>query len=225
MPRYYTLLLSALALVASGCACFTGQAASRALPMQAVHASEHVQRSASGHAPRHAGSALVAASPVLVSLADMNAGALASPDAAVPSQGAPLDGYRDPQRALCLACLVAGGGHFYTGETKKGATLLGIAAVGLIGGAALSDGGSDDPLDCEYNPETFECEPKSNRTPLLVGAGIAAASWIYGIIDSRRSAERVNTRNGQVAPAVEMRPILGLRRGKPDGGVSFRVIW
>lgn len=136
--------------------------------------------------------------------------------------------YREPQKAFCLACLIAGGGHFYTGETKKGAALLGIAAAGLIGGAVLSSGESDDPFDCEYDPETFECEPESNRTPLLIGAGVAAASWVYGIIDARPSAARVNARNGHQigGAAVEMQPVLGLSRGgEPGAGVHFRVRW
>jgi len=136
--------------------------------------------------------------------------------------------YREPQKAFCLACLIAGGGHFYTGETKKGAALLGIAAAGLIGGAVLSSGESDDPFDCEYNPETFECEPESNRTPLLIGAGVAAASWIYGIVDSRPSAARVNARNGHQigGAAVEMQPVLGLTRGgEPGAGLHVRVRW
>src|SRR5262245_54755346 len=80
--------------------------------------------------------------------------------------------YRKPETAFCLACLIAGGGHFYTGETRKGAALLGIAAGSLIAGAALS--GGDDYDGCNYNPETFECESSGGHTPLLIGAGIAA---------------------------------------------------
>lgn len=144
-----------------------------------------------------------------------------------PESEAQQAAYREPQKAFCLACLIAGGGHFYTGETKKGAALLGIAAAGLIGGAVLSSGESDDPFDCEYDFETHECEPESNRTPLLIGAGIAAASWVYGIVDSRPSAARMNARNGyQVRPAVEMQPMLGLGRGgEPGAGLHFRVRW
>jgi hypothetical protein len=135
--------------------------------------------------------------------------------------------YRNPEKAFCLACLVAGGGHFYTGETVKGAVLLGAAAAGLIGGAILSSDGGDEFGDCEYNPETFECEPKGGKTPLLIGAGIAAASWIYGIVDSRPSAERINTRNGLRvgAAAIETRPWVSVREGGLGGGLNVRVSW
>jgi hypothetical protein len=91
----------------------------------------------------------------------------ASPGARSAARAQSEAGYRNPQTAFCLACLIAGGGHFYTGETVKGAALLGVAAAGLIGGAALSSSGDYD--DCEYDPETFECEP---------GAGIRfRVSW------------------------------------------------
>jgi hypothetical protein len=108
----------------------------------------------------------------------------------------------------------------------KGAALMGVAAGSLITGAVLSSSG-DDYGDCEYNPETFECEPAGGSTPLLIGAGIAAGSWIYGIIDSRASANRVNARNGHRvgAAGIEARPWLGMARGRPSAGLSMRVTW
>ena len=135
--------------------------------------------------------------------------------------------YRNPDSAFCLACAIAGGGHLYSGETVKGVALLGIAAGGLIGGAVLSSGdGSDDPLECDYDIELHECrDDDGSKTPLLVGAGIAAASWIYGILDSRASAERMNARNGiQLGDArVGMQPVLDASRGQPRAGMQFRV--
>lgn len=134
------------------------------------------------------------------------------------------DAYRNPETAFCLACIVAGGGHLYTGETVKGAALLGVAATGLIGGAVLSS--SDDDYDCEYNPETFECAPTgAGRTPLWIGAGIAAGSWIYGILDARASAQRSNARNGQSSRGLEASPWLRLDRGQPGAGIRVRVAW
>ncbi|MGH8436933.1 MAG: hypothetical protein ACRERX_21290 [Pseudomonas sp.] len=134
--------------------------------------------------------------------------------------------YRSPQTAFCLACLIAGGGHFYTGETVKGAALLGITAGSLVVGSALSSDGGDGQNQCEYSPETHECEPGRGRTPLLVGAAIAAGSWVYGIIDSRASAQRMNARNGpQGGAELEARPWLNVRGGNPSAGLSFRVSW
>jgi hypothetical protein len=137
---------------------------------------------------------------------------------------------RDPDTAFCLACIVAGGGHLYSGERTKGAVLLGVAASGLIGGVLLSDDGETEYNPggdgCVYDPETNECRSSdANRTPLWIGAGIAAGSWIYGIIDSRASATRMNARTGlQIGGAtVEPRPWLGLRRDGFGAGFQLNV--
>jgi hypothetical protein len=52
----------------------------------------------------------------------------------------------------------------------------------------------------------------SNRTPLYVGAAVAAGSWIYGIVDARNGAARVNARNGVAFGPVTAHPepLVGL---------------
>jgi hypothetical protein len=215
MRRSLSLFLLTLPLGLGGCACLTGQASYRIVPVRGLGISMPPEANLAG-----------AALAPFAGLEPINVNDIAGEEVSAPAD-AQQSGYRNPEKAFCLACLVAGGGHFYTGETVKGAVLLGAAAAGLIGGAVLSSDGGDEFGDCEYNPETFECEPKGGKTPLLIGAGIAAASWIYGIVDSRPSAQRINTRNGmQVgAAAIETQPWLGLREGGFGGGLNFRVTW
>jgi hypothetical protein len=128
--------------------------------------------------------------------------------------------YRDPERAFCFACLLAGGGHFYSGETTRGALILGTAAAGLIGGALLS---GDDGDGCDYDFETHECRDASSA-PMWIGAGVAAGSWIFGIIDSRQSAARANARNGaQTGVGFEAAPLFRLPSGERAVGMRLRM--
>lgn len=131
---------------------------------------------------------------------------------------------RNPDRAFCLACLFPGGGHFYTGEKTRGAVILGVSAASLLAGALLS--GSDDVSECSYDPETHECRESSGRTPLWVGAGVAAGSWIFGIIDARASAARVNARSGGAAGlGFETRPLIRLTGPESGVGLHMRMTW
>ncbi|HEX7122865.1 MAG TPA: hypothetical protein VF178_10885 [Gemmatimonadaceae bacterium] len=205
MLRSCSLFLVALAPAASGCFHFRGATAYEPTTPLVMQADDRTEM------PSGVAAARFASFTPRSSLDDSSL-----------AQTSQAPTYRDPQKAFRMALAFPGGGHFYTGETKKGAVLLGIAAGALVGGAMLSSSGCDDPYDCEYDFETHECEPESDRTPLFVGAGIAAASWIYGVIDSRQSAARANARNGA---AVTMAPMLTLRKGKPMAGVQLRMIW
>ncbi len=138
----------------------------------------------------------------------------------------------DPGTARQRAYLFPGGGHFYTGETLRGAALLGVAAGSLIAGALLSSsGGSCEPTapgdGCEYDPNTHEYRSgSSNRTPLYVGAAVAAGSWIYGIVDARNSAARMNRRNGVALGPVTAHPepLVGVARdGRTEVGMRVRL--
>lgn len=211
MLRSRSLILIALVPTATGCFCVNGATAYQPSPPVALRVSDRVET------PSEAGAFRLAAFSPRQTLDDP-----AFVDLAPVPTDQQSTTFRDPQRAFCLACAYPGGGHFYSGETTKGAVLLGISAAGLIGGAMLSSSGSDDPYDCEYDVETHECEPANNRTPLLVGVGIAAASWIYGVVDSRQSAARANAKNGS---ALSMGPVLTLRKGKPTAGVQLRMVW
>ncbi len=118
----------------------------------------------------------------------------------------------DPRIATRRAMFFPGGGHFYTGETMRGAVLLGVAAGSLAAGALLSSrGGSCQPTapgdGCEYDPSTHEYRRgSSSRTPLYVGAAVAVGSWLYGIVDASSSAARVNARLAVSLGPVEVLP-------------------
>lgn len=206
MLRSRSLLLIALVPAVAGCFCLNGAPAYQPAPPLALRASDVTKT------PSEVAAARLASFTPRQTLDDSSLGQT--------NQASTT--YRDPQKAFCLACTFPGGGHFYSGETTKGAVLLGISAAGLIGGAMLSSSDSDDPYDCEYDLETHECEPERNRTPLLIGVGVAAASWIYGVVDSRHSAARANARN---SAAVSMGPVLTLRKGKPVAGLQLRMVW
>ena len=149
--------------------------------------------------------------------------------AAVAADGAP-----DEKRALCWACLFPGGGYFYTGETTRGVILAGVAGGSLLTGALLSGSEYSPGSECVYNPELRECvggsegSSSSDRTPLWIGAAVAAGAWAYGILDARGSVNRVNARNGVRVGQFEAfpEPVLQLdREHAPAIGMQLRVRW
>jgi hypothetical protein len=141
----------------------------------------------------------VAAAPAQSAFAQ--AAALA-PQAALLPHGTPARSASvDPDAAFRRALLFPGGGHFLSGERTKGAMLLGVAAGGLLGGVLIANM-ADETYDADKHKYT------RSRTPLLAGAGLAAGSWIYGIMDSRASAVRANGRVGR-SPADGVGARLG----------------
>lgn len=138
----------------------------------------------------------------------------------------------DPRTATRRAYFFPGGGHFYTGETTRGAALLGVAAGSVLAGALLSSsGGSCTPTapgdGCVYDPETHRYRGGSpNRAPLYVGAAVAAASWIYGVVDARHSAARMNGRHAVALGPVTAHPapLVGVDdRGRAQLGATLRL--
>jgi hypothetical protein len=135
----------------------------------------------------------------------------------------------DPGSATRRAYFFPGGGHFYTGETMRGAALLGVAGGSLLAGALLSSRGgrcSSGDSGCVYDHEAHEYRRESSRTPLYIGAAVAAGSWIYGIVDARSSAARMNRRNGvALGPvAAHPEPLLGVGLdGRTEVGVRLRL--
>jgi hypothetical protein len=136
----------------------------------------------------------------------------------------------DAERARRRAMFFPGGGHFYTGETTRGALLLGGAAGSVLAGALLSSGSearsSTAPGDdCEYDHTThqYRCG-SSSLAPLYVGAAVAAGLWAFGIFDAPRSALRMSERDGVALGPVRAHPepVVGVG---PDGRteVGFRL--
>jgi hypothetical protein len=140
-----------------------------------------------------------------------------------------------PGTAICWACLAPGAGHLYTGETGRGALLAGTAAGSLLAGTLLSSGGGtcratnpEDQGRCTYDHENHRMVEPTNRTPLYVGAAVAAAGWIYGIVDAGSSARRMNASSGVAVGPFDAQPQPGVRTtaaGEPALGIGVRLTW
>lgn len=101
----------------------------------------------------------------------------------------PPPGYKDPGTATLFGVLITGGGHFYSGETGKGLALLGIGTGAYVVGAVATASSCNSYGD--------SCD---NVAPLLLGAGVALGTWIYGIVDADDAARRTNAENGYDVP-------------------------
>lgn len=139
---------------------------------------------------------------------------LAIPLRAQQQQGTPSSSeYKDPNTATLLSVVVIGGGQFYSGDTQKGAMLLGVGYGSIIlgeaiGVAACSGGGS--------------CG--AGAAALLAGVGVGVGTWIYGIMDASNAAERHNasigkSRTASVAPVV----LPDGNRGKERVGLGLTL--
>jgi hypothetical protein len=136
------------------------------------------------------------------------------PPRSVP-QSAP--GYKNPTAAMLISVLLPGAGHFYTGETKRGALLLGVGVGGLVVGTAMSV--SSVGLSCD---DDFSCEDDTNYLPLIVGYGAYLGSWLYGIVDADASAQRMNTRRGFAFGGTQVQPLAAVD-GEGAASLGFRV--
>jgi hypothetical protein len=158
--------------------------------------------------------------------------ALPGEAAAVPDSLAETGGTgKSIATAAGLGLAVPGGGEFYTGRTAKGVVVLLGVAAGLAAGYlitsedTLGESRTPSPPDCdllqgscEINTRN-ELEIKETRN-ILVGAAIAGAFWLYGLIDGIRAAGEP-----RAAPLEEPnaeRPGLSLELMPADG---VRFMW
>ncbi len=122
--------------------------------------------------------------------------------------GQTLAGYKDPGTATLFSVLLTGGGHFYAGDTKKGAVLLGVGVGSLIAAAAAT-GASCNGYSCS-----------SSTAPLLLGSLAYLGTWVYGIADSGNAARRHNAAVGLRTVGSRLR-INQLGNGTTVIGVSL----
>jgi len=118
----------------------------------------------------------------------------------------PVYGYKDPGTATLIGVLVTGGGQFYSGETGKGAVLLGVGMGGLflaIGSATAS---------CNYQ----NC---SSGTGTAIGLLAYLGSWGYGIMDAGNAARRHNAALG-LHTAAAMPTIQSFADGRFGFGIA-----
>ena len=117
---------------------------------------------------------------------------------------------RDPAIALGFAWLCPGCGHLYTGETTKGALIAGISVGALASGFVMQVAQSKD-FRCEVGSIPSQCRaPRTDFTPILVGGAIGLAGYLYGLIDARASAERMNERNGLEIGGLDVKPAVAV---------------
>jgi len=107
---------------------------------------------------------------------------------------------KDPDMAYQYSLYVPGGGHFYTGEYVRAGAMLGVSLYGALQASRAATGCSSNKADYSY---TDNCPPGGT----LLWAAIMAAPYVYGIFDSRKSAERVNAKAR--AQTARFSPFLG----------------
>lgn len=124
---------------------------------------------------------------------------------------------KDPEIARQYSFYFPGAGHLYTGEYLRGGVMLG---VGLYAGQQVTKSfggvcGSTNKSDYTYSGTCPAGGP-------WLWLGIMAVPYVYGIFDSRASAERVNAK--MRAQSSRLSPLVGAdTRGRPLLGLSIRT--
>jgi hypothetical protein len=137
---------------------------------------------------------------------------LQSRAAPAPSTTTPHIEYKDAATGTLFALFLTGGGHFYAGEPRRGALLLGGSVASVIAGAALS----------QFDDDCWPC--KRDVRPFQIGIATSVGLWLYGVFDAHRAADRENDRRYfrySALPAAE--PLL---ESSPSGAtrVGLRLV-
>jgi hypothetical protein len=117
------------------------------------------------------------------------------------------EGYKDPTTSLILSIVIPGGGQFYSGDTKKGAIIIGTALGGIIIGSSLAVGSAESGSGSGVG------------AGLLLGYAAYLGAWIYGMVDASDAAHRHNV---QLGIAAGLRPVVApLNNGSVGLGLSI----
>ncbi len=153
-------------------------------------------------------------------------------EAELDSLTAETAGGKSAGTAAALGILVPGGGEFYAGNTGKGVVVLLGAAAGLAAGYFIT---SEEITAQDFAPTgSATCDPTgspctfpANRTDtvkttrnMAIGAAVAGAFWLYGLIDGIRSAK--SARPSSPSAPLEEENSPGDQSG-PDSGMSARL--
>ena len=110
--------------------------------------------------------------------------------------------YRDPGTARDYAFVVPGGGNVYSGEYVKGAALAGAALVAVFRGVdKITDPNCGGGFLLALYVQCAKLE-----------TSIILASYVYGIFDAPRSAERMNTKRAalqSIRSSASLAPSIG----------------
>ncbi len=137
-----------------------------------------------------------------------------------------VEGGKSVGTAAALGVFIPGGGQFYVGNTVKGAVVLAGVAAALTAGFLITSEDTlnvtrsanlpdcDTPDRCVYQV-TSEFQVKETNN-LAIGAAVAGAFWLYGLVDGIRSAKRYRPEQ----PTAEEESRLGASlEVLPRGGV------
>jgi hypothetical protein len=165
--------------------------------------------------------------PVGTALVRVGGSAVAESEAADSLAETPAGGGKSAGTAAALGVVVPGGGEFYTGNTAKGAVILVGAAGALAAGYFIT---SEEVLAVSYAPagtpvcdtsgspcgiDVEKTETVEETNKIVIGAAVAGALWLYGLIDGIRSAKK-----SQATPVEEQEfqsPGLSLELAPADG--------
>jgi hypothetical protein len=128
-------------------------------------------------------------------------------------QAIPPAGFKDPGTATLLSVVVPGGGQLYSGDMRKGLTLLGVGLGGVTIGTAMTI--SSAGVSCS----DISCESHGSALPAVLGTMAYLGSWVYGIMDASDSANRMNAKNRMAGVLqANVSPVIG-----PNGGGGTQV--
>jgi hypothetical protein len=149
--------------------------------------------------------------------------------AATPGEEEPTDSLVGGKSVGAAAALgiMPGGGELYVGNTAKGVVILVGAAAAVAVGALLtsedttnvaftSSGSPGGPSDSRAYPVDVETTIEE-KNYIVVGAAVAGALWLYGLIDGIMTAKRSQTppaqdeADGDPGLSLQLLPIDGIR--------------
>ena len=140
-----------------------------------------------------------------------------------------IEGGKSVGTAAALGVVIPGGGEFYAGNTVKGAVVLAGVAAALTAGYLITN---DDTLGVTRSAQLPDCDTPNRcvyavssefqvreTNSLVIGAAVAGAFWLYGLIDGVRSAKHYRLEQ----PALEEEgPGVSLEL-LPRDGVVYRA--
>lgn len=142
--------------------------------------------------------------------------------------------------ATALGVVVPGGGEFYVGSPVKGAVVLAGAAAALAAGYLITSQDTlaltreaplpncDTPGRCVYDPVSTRAEIEERRN-IVVGAAVAGAFWLYGLVDGIRNAKKSRppspseSATDPLGLSFDVAPRGGIRLDN-DGGVELTLV-
>lgn len=123
--------------------------------------------------------------------------------------------YKDPDNALLWGILIAGGGHFYAGETGTGLLLLGLQFGAPYLGSTIGTRHLANNIN-ESGAQTY-------KTYVYAGIAVGVAAWIYSIADAKKAARRTNEENGLILGGkIDVAPTMLTTRNM-NSGYGFRL--